>query len=500
MADTEDVQTPQAEETKQEETKQEEQAKPLSKAQKKKLRAKLAAEQKAKEEEAKKAAESGAQQPPQEQGGCCSGCGSSDPPPPPSTVAEEWGGEGGEGGAKKKKKKKKKGAKDSDEVVFEQEIRLLGNWKVSSCYGQTMPPTITSTPLFKGRGGKYPVGELQEYTGNNSYRTTNEEKRAADRLIENTLLNEVRRAAEVHRTVRRYAQSFIKPGIKLIDMCEKIENMNRKLVEENGLQAGIAFPTGCSLNYCAAHYTPNAGDNTVLKYDDVMKVDYGTQIGGRIIDCAFTVAFNPVYDPLLEAVKAATNAGIKAAGIDVRLTDVGEAIQEVMESYEVEIEGKVYPVKCIRNLHGHSIGPYQIHAGKSVPIVKNGDNTKMEEGEFFAIETFGSTGKGKVNDDLDCSHYMKRFDAGFTTIRTAKAKQLLKTIDQNFGTLAFCKRFLDRLGEEKYGMALKHLCDIGLVDPYPPLSDIKGCYTAQYEHTLILRPTVKEVLSRGDDY
>ncbi len=27
-------------------------------------------------------------------------------------------------------------------------------------------------------------------------------------------------------------------------------------------------------------------------------------------------------------------------------------------------------VKSIRNLNGHSIAPYQIHAGKSVPIVK----------------------------------------------------------------------------------------------------------------------------------
>lgn len=49
-------------------------------------------------------------------------------------------------------------------------------------------------------------------------------------------------------------------------------------------------------------------------------------------------------------------------------------------------------VKAIRNLNGHSIGPYRIHHGKSVPIVKGGEATKMEEGEFFAIETFGSTG------------------------------------------------------------------------------------------------------------
>ena len=77
----------------------------------------------------------------------------------------------------------------------------------------------------------------------------------------------------------------------------------------------------------------------------------------------------------------------------MRLCDVGAAIQEVMESYECEINGKTYQVKCCRNLSGHSIAPYQIHAGKSVPIVKGGEGTKMEEGEFFAIETFGSTGR-----------------------------------------------------------------------------------------------------------
>lgn len=71
----------------------------------------------------------------------------------------------------------------------------------------------------------------------------------------------------------------------------------------------------------------------MLGYDDVCKIDFGTHINGRIIDCAFTVAFNPMYDNLLKAVKDATNTGLKEAGIDVRLSDIGASIQEVMESY-----------------------------------------------------------------------------------------------------------------------------------------------------------------------
>lgn len=67
-----------------------------------------------------------------------------------------------------------------------------------------------------------------------------------------------------------------------------------------------------------------------------------------------------------------------------------------MESYEVEINGATYPVKSVRNITGHSIEAYQIHSTKSVPLVKGGDATRMEEGEFFAIETFGTTGRGHV--------------------------------------------------------------------------------------------------------
>lgn len=143
---------------------------------------------------------------------------------------------------------------------------------------------------------------------------------------------------------------------------------------------------------------------------------------GWIIDCAFSVAFNPRYDPLVKTVQEATETGIKEAGIDVRLCDVGSAIQEVMESGEVEINGTTYPIKSVRNLNGHLIGQYHIHAGKSVPIVKNGDQQKMKEGELYAIETFGSTGKGFVNEDMECSHYMKDFDQKQIAVRNPKSK------------------------------------------------------------------------------
>ncbi|KAG5518286.1 hypothetical protein PMAC_003082 [Pneumocystis sp. 'macacae'] len=350
---------------------------------------------------------------------------------------------------------------------------------------QTDPPTIGITKLFSS--GIYPEGEQMDYKIDNLSRTTSEEKRHLELSLQGDY-NDLRRAAEVHRQVRSYAQKAIKPGMTMIEIAEMIEDCTRTLVEEDGLKAGIGFPTGLSLNHCAAHYTPNAGDKTYLQRTDVMKVDFGVHVNGRIIDSAFTMIFDDKYDKLLEAVKDSTNAGIRESGIDVRLCDIGAAIQEVME------------IKPIRNLNGHNIALYNIHAGKSVPIVKSSDQTKMEENEVFAIETFGSTGKGYVRADDDCSHYAKKPDVGYVPLRLTRSKLLLASINRNFGTLPFCRRYLDRIGETKYLLALNNLVNAGIVEAYPPLVDIKGCYTAQFEHTILLKPTRKEVLSRGDDY
>lgn len=401
---------------------------------------------------------------------------------------------------KAKKKMELKEAKAKDQVTVSDNVPSKKSEPKSS---SGLKPAVTPvSELFPSES--YPVGEELPHpkvpdsrTAKN--RTTLEEKRVNE-TVHSDMYNDARKAAEAHRRVRQYMQKWIKPGMTMIEICEELERCSRLSIGENGLQAGLAFPTGCSRNNCAAHYTPNSGDKTVLQYDDVTKIDFGTHINGRIIDCAFTLTFNPKYDKLLEAVREATNTGIRAAGIDVLLCEVGEQVQEVMESYEVEIDGKTYPVKSIRNLNGHSVDAYRIHAGKTVPIVKGGEAIRMEENEFYAIETFGSTGRGVVHDDMDTSHYMKNYNTSYVPLRLQNSQRILNLINKHFGTLAFCKRWLDRLGATKYQMALKDLCDKGIVEPYPPLCDIKGSYTAQYEHTIVLRPTCKEVISRGTDY
>ena len=75
-------------------------------------------------------------------------------------------------------------------------------------------------------------------------------------------------------------------------------------------------------------------------------------------------------------------------------------------------------VKPIRNLNGHSIGPYQIHAGKSVPIVKGGEATRMR-----------SEWRSFVLDGVDVA---RRFDQRVIPVKEC---QMIRTCCLNGSTL-----------------------------------------------------------------
>jgi methionyl aminopeptidase len=219
---------------------------------------------------------------------------------------DKGAGEGVAADGEKKKKKRKPRKK--------KKAAGAGGSSTTGAKTQSSPPRVKVSDLFPD--GEYPHGEEVEYLNDNAYRTTNEEKRHLDRM-NNDFVSDFRQAAEVHRQVRQWAQKNIKPGQTITEIAEGIEDGTRHLTGHMGLEegdnikGGVAFPTGLSRNNCAAHYSPNAGNKMVLEKDDVMKVDFGVHLNGRIVDSAFTMTWNPVYDNLLAAVKDATNTGVK---------------------------------------------------------------------------------------------------------------------------------------------------------------------------------------------
>jgi methionyl aminopeptidase len=154
-----------------------------------------------------------------------------------------------------------------------------------------------------------------------------------------------------------------------------------------------------------------------------------------------------------------------------------------MESYELTLNNRTIPVKAVRNITGHNILRYKIHGDKQVPFVASSSTQRMEEGDIFAIETFGTTGKGMLRDDIGVYGYGRNEHANTAGLHHASAKALLKTIDENFGTLVFARRYLERLpGVKNYQLGMKTLVNEGIVESYAPLVDVKGSYIAQFEH------------------
>lgn len=177
--------------------------------------------------------------------------------------AEEDTGEGieeaADGESKKKKKSKSGAARKKNKKLVK---------------GQTEPPTVPVSKMFGANS--FPEGEVQEYDTSkfldeNRVRVTQAELKERERLAQeepHSNYNFIRQAAEVHRQVRQYAQRTIRPGMSMIDIANIVEDGTRNLVQAEGFERGIGFPTGLSINECAAHYTPNGGDKrgTLLQY------------------------------------------------------------------------------------------------------------------------------------------------------------------------------------------------------------------------------------------
>ena len=342
-----------------------------------------------------------------------------------------------------------------------------------------------------------------------------------EEIISNTI-----KASKIHKNIRKELKDFIRPDIKLIDICEFIENKIRDN-SVNQVNNGIAFPTGVSLNNIAAHWTPIKKTNsTLLTKDDVLKIDYGVHYNGCIVDSAFTWINNDKYKPLLEASKEAVYTIIKNIGVDTTISEIGEMSEEIISSYEIELDGKTIPIKPINNLCGHNIKPWTIHAGKFIYPIKNNDNTKIEDDDILAIEIFTSTGKGTTILDNKSSHYMINTDIytdntnntvytnntnkytydcnmKLNNLRYTKSRKLFNTIQDTFKTLPFTQRYLDYCQSDikHYGTFLNDLFNNGIIKSYPALIDPDvNSYTAQFEHTIYISENKKINFSLDDDY
>lgn len=317
-------------------------------------------------------------------------------------------------------------------------------------------------------------------------------------------VKDMRVAAECHKYCRKMLEKTIHPNMKYTDICELIENNCRKILGDD-INSGIGFPTSISLNNIIAHDGAEPKDKRIITKNDVCKIDMGTHVNGNIIDSSFTVIFDQKFKPLVDASYYGIWEGIKMAGPDAYLHDVSKSIREVVESYEIELDGKIYPIKSMFNLGGHSIEPYTLHGEKSIfeyNIANPKRYDRMKVNECYAIEIVASTGSGKMYFDtsIPCTNYIPNPKINIPSTLSDDSIKLLKYI-KNKGNLPFCSRWLYQKFGENYKYPLNELVLNKIVNEYFPASDtnIKS-YSSQWEHTIYLHDNGKEILSFSDDY
>jgi len=275
------------------------------------------------------------------------------------------------------------------------------------------------------------------------------------------------RLGVIARDALNYAMSMVEPGMPILELCERVENR----IRQSG--AKPAFPVNVSVNEVAAHYTATIGDKSVIPKGAIVKIDLGAHIDGYIVDTAVTVTFNPMYNQLVKSSMKALEAAQLIMKPGVTLTSVGAQIERAIRSFGF---------KPIKNLSGHLIRKYVLHAGKSIPNYDNGDKQKIVEGEVYAVEPFSTNGAGYVDDgpQVTIYHLLKNPSP------TDPHYDVLSYISSEIGPLPFTPRWLVPRFGDKVGDLINELYVKGHIYGYPVLIEHGKGLVAQVEDTFMI--------------
>ncbi|MFW9845175.1 MAG: type II methionyl aminopeptidase [Candidatus Thorarchaeota archaeon] len=279
-----------------------------------------------------------------------------------------------------------------------------------------------------------------------------------------------RRAGVVAREALDIARPMVKPGTKVLEIVDAVENHIREKA------TGISFPCNVAINNIAAHYTSPMDDETIIEEGDLITVDCGAHIDGCISDSAFTVALNPEHDSLVKASEEATKVAIKMMRPGAKLNTIGALIEDTIKSAGFE------PIK---QLSGHQLSEYELHGEKQVPCVSGKSEVLVEEGEAYAIETFASTGSGNVTDLPDPLIF--QLLPIRVPVRFKGTKRFLGIARREFKEFPFAKRWMaERLRKAELELGIRELQKNGALIAHHILTEEEGEFVSQAEHTVII--------------
>jgi methionyl aminopeptidase len=266
----------------------------------------------------------------------------------------------------------------------------------------------------------------------------------------------------------------------VLEVCEEVEGKIREL------GAKPAFPCNVGINEVAAHYTSPWKDASRIPDGSLVKVDFGVEIDGFVTDTAKTISLNPSFDSMVVAAETALQEALAAVAPGRKLSEIGSVVERCINRYGF---------KPIRNLTGHKIARYTIHAGKSVPNVATIEGGRFEVGEVYAIEPFVTlkNAEGAVTDG-DAAYIFRFVKA--KGARSAEARKMSDFIQENYKTLPFASRWIRASwNEDAFKLAFDELLRNRCVAGYPVLVEASGHVVSQAEHTMVVTETGCRILT-----
>lgn len=286
------------------------------------------------------------------------------------------------------------------------------------------------------------------------------------------------RAGNVAGRARDLGASMVEEGVTYVEVADTVEDF----IRDEG--AEVAFPVNIALNDVAAHYTPRPGEKTRFQYGDLVKVDVGAHIDGRVGDTAKTVEVGSnTYSNLIESAKMSLESAIEVIKGGVKLSYIGSIVERTMNSMGF---------KPIVNLTGHSILPYNLHAGLSVPNYDDRGRDIIPSGTILAVEPFATTGVGEVESWKRSNIYRFVRPRGKLKEDQEKAMEVIRS---GLKGLPFSERWLSRK-IDKPEKPLRGLVRAGSVYSYPILREVSGGMVSQWEHTLLITDDGCRILTK----
>lgn len=204
----------------------------------------------------------------------------------------------------------------------------------------------------------------------------------------------MRRSGQILANTLKLIDARVQPGMTGKQISELAKNELKKAGAKASFLGYQGYPDVIciSVNDEVVHGIPN---DEPFKEGDLVSFDFGVSYKGLITDAAFSKVLGPPTKEqarLMKATEQSMYAGIDTLKDGVRVGDIAEAVQNVLDAQQLGI---------VRELVGHGVGDY-VHEDPNIPNYgMAGTGPTLKAGMTIAIEPMATLGDYRIKMDGD---------------------------------------------------------------------------------------------------